>query len=82
MDIRIITLRYSDGIQGFPEEPLHKATAGREVLEAREHFFVHGNVPHMAVVLLLGDTGEVFTKYRASDSSWKKDCEFEKLTWK
>jgi superfamily II DNA helicase RecQ len=59
MDIRIITLRYSDGIQGFPEEPLHKATAGREVLEAREHFFVHGNVPHMAVVLLLGDTGEV-----------------------
>jgi hypothetical protein len=52
------------------------------VLEAREHFFVHGNVPHMAVVLLLGDTGEVFTKYRASDSSWKKDCEFEKLTWK
>jgi len=38
---------------------LQKATAGREVLEVREHFFVHGNVPHMAVVLLLGDTGEV-----------------------
>jgi len=36
---------------------LQKATAGREVLDAREHFFVHGNVPHMAVVLLLGDAG-------------------------
>jgi hypothetical protein len=54
MDIRIITLRYSDGTQGFPEEALQKASAGREVLDAREHFFVHGNVPHMAVVLLLG----------------------------
>lgn len=55
MDIRIITLRYSDGIQGFPEDALLKACSGREVLEAREHFFIHGNVPHMAVVLLLGD---------------------------
>ena len=55
MDIRVITLRYSDGVQGFPEEALLKAVSGREVLEAREHFFVHGNVPHMAVVLLLGD---------------------------
>ena len=55
MDIRVVTLRYSDGVQGFPEEALLKAVSGREVLEAREHFFVHGNVPHMAVVLLLGD---------------------------
>lgn len=55
MDVRIVTLRYSDGVQGFPEEALLKAVSGREVLEAREHFFVHGSVPHMAVVLLLGD---------------------------
>ncbi|MEI6972964.1 MAG: HRDC domain-containing protein, partial [bacterium] len=27
----------------------------REVLEAREHFFTHGNVPHLALVLMLGD---------------------------
>ena len=25
------------------------------VLEAREHFFTHGNVPHFALTLLLGD---------------------------
>jgi superfamily II DNA helicase RecQ len=57
MDIRVVTLRYSDGIQGFPEDALLKVCSGREVLDVREHFFVHGNVPHMAVVLLLGDAG-------------------------
>lgn len=55
MDVRIITLRYQEGLQGFPEEALRKAISGREVLEAREHFFVHGNMPHMALTLLLGD---------------------------
>jgi ATP-dependent DNA helicase RecQ len=55
MDVRVVTLRYQDGQQGFPEGALRQATAGREVLEAREHFFTHGNVPHLAVVLLLGD---------------------------
>ena len=55
MDVRVITLRYQDGVQGFPEGALRQATAGREVLEAREHFFTHGNVPHLALVLLLGD---------------------------
>lgn len=54
MDVRVITLRYSDGLQGFPETVLAKATAGREILEVREHFFVHGNVPHLALIVLLG----------------------------
>ena len=55
MDVRVITLRYDEGMQGFPECALRQATAGREVLEAREHFFLHGSVPHLALVLLLGD---------------------------
>jgi superfamily II DNA helicase RecQ len=55
MDVRVITLRYQEGLQGFPEEALRKAISGREVLEAREHFFMHGNMPHMALTLLLGD---------------------------
>lgn len=55
MDVRVITLRYQEGVQGFPEGALRQATAGREVLEAREHFFMHGNVPHLGLVLLLGD---------------------------
>jgi hypothetical protein len=63
VDVRVITLRYQEGLQGFPEGALQAATAGREVLEAREHFFLHGNVPHLALVLLLGDG--------VSDASWK-----------
>lgn len=55
MDVRVITLRYQEGTQGFPEAALRQATAGREVLEAREYFFTHGNVPHLALVLMLGD---------------------------
>ncbi len=55
MNVRVVTLRYQEGMQGFPEEALRQASAGREVLEAREHFFMHGNVPHLALVLMLGD---------------------------
>lgn len=55
VDVRVITLRYLEGAQGFPEEALRKAISGREVLEAREHFFTHGNVPHLVLTLLLGD---------------------------
>jgi hypothetical protein len=33
VDIRVITLRYQEGVQGFPEEALRKAISGREVLE-------------------------------------------------
>ncbi len=57
MQVRVVTLRYSDGVQGFPEEALRQAASGHEVLEVREHFFLHGNVPHLALVLSLGDGG-------------------------
>jgi len=62
MDVRVITLRYSDGLQGFPEAALTKATTGREVLEVREHFFVHGNVPHLALIVLLGGDNTAVTE--------------------
>ena len=55
MYVKVVTLRYQEGLQGFPEGALREATAGREVLEVREHFFMHGNVPHLALVLMLGD---------------------------
>ena len=56
MQIRVVTLRYNEALQGFPEDTLKSATFGREVLNASEHFFVHGNVPHLALVLSLGDS--------------------------
>ncbi len=55
MQVRVITMRYQEGLQGFPEDALRAATFGKTVLDVREHFFLHGNVPHLALVLQLGD---------------------------
>lgn len=52
-------MRYSEGLQGFPEDALKSATFGREVLAIDQHFFVHGNVPHIALILSLADAGGV-----------------------
>ncbi|MDQ0288417.1 HRDC domain-containing protein [Oligosphaera ethanolica] len=65
MKTRVITLRYSEGLQGFPEDDLAKVVSGCDVLEVRDHFFMHGNVPHLALVLLLnGDNTKPETKFR------------------
>jgi len=55
MIVRVVTLRYHDGLQGFPEQAVRDAAGGREILEVRDHFFMHGNVPHLAFVLMLAD---------------------------
>ena len=55
MRVKVITLKYSDGLQGFPDDIVDKAAAGFEVLEVRDHFFVHGGVPHLALILMLGE---------------------------
>ena len=57
MDVRVITLKYHDGLQGFPEQAIRDAAGGREILEVRERFFRHGGVPHLALVLFLGGQG-------------------------
>lgn len=58
MQIRVITLRYSEAHQGFSEDALKAATFGRDVLNVTEHFFVHGNIPHLTLVLSLADTNQ------------------------
>lgn len=55
MQVRVITMRYNEGLQGFSEDQLQRATFGKSVLNVSEHFFVHGNVPHLALVLQVGD---------------------------
>ncbi len=63
-------MRYNEGLQGFPEEQLQKATFGKSVLNVSEHFFVHGNVPHLTLVLQVGDAPryENSGSYRPHDS--------------
>ena len=50
-------MRYSEALQGFSEDALKEAAFGREVLSSETHFFVHGNVPHIALVLQLASVG-------------------------
>jgi len=60
MRVRIITLQYSEALGGFPEEALQATLAGKEVLEVRDHFFVHGGKPHLALVCTVGDEPVTF----------------------
>ncbi|MFT5200461.1 MAG: superfamily II DNA helicase RecQ [Planctomycetota bacterium] len=53
--IKIITLRYDEGLQGFAAEIIEKALAGRSVLEVRDHFFVHAGQPHLCLVCTTDD---------------------------
>ena len=56
MQVRVITMRYQEGLQGLSEDILQKVTFGKSVLSVSEHFFLHGNVPHLTLVLQLGDS--------------------------
>jgi superfamily II DNA helicase RecQ len=70
MNIRVVTLRYSESLGGFPEEPLRQVLAGGNVLEQREYFFTHGGVPHLTLVLVLDSSpngrssGEAYARNR------------------
>lgn len=57
MKIRVLTLRYSESLHGFPEELVWKATSGTEILSSREHFYIHGGVPHLTLLLEVAPTG-------------------------
>ena len=41
MNIRVVTVRYSETLGGFPDEPLHQVLAGGNVVEQREYCFTH-----------------------------------------
>ena len=36
MQVRVVTMRYQEGLQGFPEDALRAATFGKTVLDVRE----------------------------------------------
>lgn len=59
MQVRVLTMRYQGSVQGFSEDELRKATFGREVLSVDQHFFMHGGVPHLTLVLTLSDGEDV-----------------------
>lgn len=70
MDIRIVTLRYSESLGGFPEEPLRQVLTTGNVVEQREYFFTHGGVPHLTLVLVMDN----IQNGRGSDSKYACRC--------
>jgi superfamily II DNA helicase RecQ len=48
-------LAWNEALQGFPEQPLQQALFGTRALEVREHFFVHGGIPYLTLVVVLPD---------------------------
>jgi ATP-dependent DNA helicase RecQ len=56
MDIRVVTLRYSESLGGFPEEPLRQVLATGHVGEQGEYFFTNGGVPHLTLVLVMDNS--------------------------
>ncbi len=69
MNIRVVTLRYSQALGGFPEDPLQQALAAGNLVEQREYFFVHGGVPHLTLVLVMDQApdGSPTSKSNARD---------------
>jgi len=57
MRLKIVTLAYHESLGGFPQQAVDQACAGGALIEVRDHFFIHGGVPHLALVLLLDEAG-------------------------
>jgi superfamily II DNA helicase RecQ len=71
MNVRVLTLRYDESLGGFPEEPLRQAMASGNILETREHFFIHGGVPHLTLLLVMdaGAGGTLNARRHARDGA-------------
>jgi len=81
MRIRVITLAYSEGLGGFPEQALHEALSGQAVQEVRDHFFMHGGRPHLALVITTADgvPGGMAPRWRQQGEDPGKDLPPERL---
>ena len=77
MNIRVVTLRYSNSLGGFPEAPLQQALAAGNLVEQREYFFVHAGVPHLTLVLVMDQaqdgapSSKSYTRDRGEDPGAK-----------
>ena len=56
MFVKVVTLKYDEALSGFPQEIIDTILATGRLLEVREHFFVHGGVPHLVFIFVMDDT--------------------------
>jgi superfamily II DNA helicase RecQ len=73
MHVRVVTLVYDSGLKGFPETPLQQVVAGAELTDVREHFFVHGGVPHLCMVLVLDEPVDGRSKGQSRTHVFEED---------
>ena len=80
MYVKVVTLRYQEGVQGFPEGALRQATAGREVLEVREQDLLaatdlRGVIEHAIKLELRARDAYRNLKQQVADDSMRQVCE-------
>jgi ribonuclease D len=51
MLIKIFTLKFSPGVEGFDDEKIRLFMVGNEIISVREHFFIKDNVPYWTLLL-------------------------------
>ena len=55
MRLKIVTLPYTESLGGFPQQAVDQACAAGTLIEVRDHFFMHGGIPHLVLVLVIDD---------------------------
>lgn len=58
MHVKVLTLAYDAGVRGFPADAVERLGSIGNILEVRDHFFVHQGVPHLTLVVLLDEGNE------------------------
>ena len=58
IQVRVLTLAFSQSLGGFDERPLRALVAGREVLEVREHCVTVNGAPYLACLCVLRGGGD------------------------
>jgi superfamily II DNA helicase RecQ len=73
MYIKVVTLKYDEAIAGFPQSPIDAAASSGNLIEARDHFFLHGGIPHLALILIMDTASATARPGRSSEDDPSKD---------
>jgi len=49
--MKVFTLRFSERVQGFNDEPVREFVRDKDVVEVRDHFFEHDGVPYLCLLV-------------------------------
>jgi len=69
MLIKIFTLRFSERIEGFDDEPVRAFMADKEVVAVNERFFIKDGVPYWTVMLKYKPASDAKTEAPATETA-------------